>query len=142
MREQATPGVGREGARLRLMGGAAIPPFPAGPGQARTLSDWDNKEMLRRILELPREVSDADFCEALPSRIEAKKKNFSISEDSGVNLPGSVRLEIKVLAADARYLVPMFGYPKFKSLALNGAGGHSEWGESMNSPEPFISVSP
>ena len=38
--ERATPGVGREGQRLRLMGDAPIPAFPDEPGQARALSDW------------------------------------------------------------------------------------------------------
>ena len=68
------------------MGDAPIPAFPDEPGQARTLVDWDtmsDREMLRRCLGLPREVSDEDFMLALRSRIEAKKKkNFSVSEDN------------------------------------------------------------
>ena len=143
--EHATPGVGREGQRLRLMGDAPIPAFPGEPGQARALTDWDtmsDKEMLRRCLGLPREVSDEDFMLALRSRIEAKKKNFSISEDNEeVRLPGSVRLEIKVLPSDTAVYLDQRTRSGVKNVhVLEPQGGGWTWRQAQHRARPEVNI--
>ena len=143
--ERATPGVGREGQRLRLMGDAPIPAFPGEPGQARALTDWDtmsDKEMLRRCLGLPREVSDEDFMLALRSRIEAKKKNFSISEDNEeVRLPGSVRLEVKVLPSDTAVYLDQRTRSGVKNVhVLEPQGGGWTWRQAQHRARPEVNM--
>ena len=143
--ERATPGVGREGQRLRLMGEAPIPAFPDEPGQARALADWDtmsDKELLRRCLGLPREVSDEDFMLALRSRIEAKKKNFSISEDNEeVRLPGSVRLEVKVLPSDTAVFLDQRTRSGVKNVhVLEPQGGGWAWREAQHRARPDVNI--
>ena len=145
--EHATPGVGREGQRLRLMGDAPIPAFPVEPGQARALSDsvWDtmsDKDMLRRCLGLPREVSDEDFMLALRSRIEAKKKNFSISEDNEeVRLPGSVRLEVKVLPSDTAVYLDHRTRSGVKNVhVLEPQGGGWTWRQAQHRARPEVNI--
>ena len=115
------------------------------PGQARALTDWDtmsDKEMLRRCLGLPREVSDEDFMLALRSRIEAKKKNFSISEDNEeVRLPKSVRLEVKVLPSDTAVYLDQRTRSGVKNVhVLEPQGGGWTWRQAQHRARPEVNI--
>ena len=79
---------------------------------------------------------------ALRSRIEVKKKNFSISEDNEeVRLPGSVRLEVKVLPSDTAVYLDHRTRSGVKNVhVLEPQGGGWTWRQAQHRARPDVNI--